>query len=113
MRTSIALSTLAAIFAASFCVSARGSDWPQFRGENHDGASSEKILESWPAGGLTEIWKTPLTDGFSSFAVADGKAFTLVARDVDGAKQEVCVALDANTGKELWAMPLGVAKYDG
>ena len=55
----------------------------------------------------------PLTDGFSSFAVADGKAFTLVTREVEGAKQEVCMALDAKTGKELWAMPLGIAKYDG
>ena len=42
-----------------------------------------------------------------------GQAFTLVKREVDGADQEVCLALDANTGNELWAVPLGMAKYDG
>jgi outer membrane protein assembly factor BamB len=32
---------------------------------------------------------------------------------VDGADQEVLIALDAATGKELWSAPLNVAKYDG
>src|SRR5262249_47491873 len=62
--------------------------------------------------GLRALWKVPLKDGFSALTVGDGKAFTLVLREVDGADQEVCVALDASSGKELWAMPLGVAKYD-
>ncbi|MDB6110276.1 MAG: outer rane biosis protein [Pedosphaera sp.] len=85
----------------------------QYRGPNHNGASSEQILKAWPSSGLRQLWKTPLTDGFSGFTVGQGKAFTLVAREVEGARQEVCVALDANTGKELWAAPLGIAKYDG
>jgi outer membrane protein assembly factor BamB len=54
-----------------------------------------------------------LTDGFSSLVTGDGKAFTLVDRTMDGAKQEVCVALDGTTGKEVWATPLGIAKFDG
>jgi hypothetical protein len=33
-------------------------------------------------------------------------------REIDGAQQETLVTLDANTGKELWAAPLGVVKYD-
>jgi outer membrane protein assembly factor BamB len=88
-------------------------DWSQYRGPNHDGTSSETILTSWPATGLTQIWKHPLTDGFSAITVGGGKAFTMVKREVDGADQEVCLALDANTGNELWAAPLGIAKYDG
>ena len=52
-------------------------------------------------------WKVPTTLGFSSFAVADGKAVTLIGRD----KQEYCVALDANSGQELWATKLGSAEY--
>lgn len=87
-------------------------DWTQYRGPNHDGSSPEKIMTSWPANGPHELWKAPLNDGFSSFAVGGGKAFTLVKRAVDGADQEVCVALDAGSGKELWAAPLGVARYD-
>ncbi len=88
-------------------------DWTQFRGPNHDGTSTEKILTAWPAAGLREIWKQPMKDGFSGITIGGGKAFTLVERDVDGAGQEVCVALDANSGNELWAAPLGVAGYDG
>src|SRR5580700_2312401 len=92
---------------------AAAADWPQFRGPNHDGSSPEKILTAWPSTGLPEIWKEPMTDGFSAITIGGGKAFTLETREIEGANQEVCVALDANTGKELWAALLGIAKYDG
>ncbi len=103
------------MFAVTALLAGRVSavEWTQFRGPNHDGSTPERILTSWPADGLRQIWKTPLQDGFSAITVGDGEAFTLVTRDVDGADQEVCVALDANTGKELWSQPLGVAHYDG
>jgi outer membrane protein assembly factor BamB len=104
---------LAAALAGTFCYAAGAADWPQFRGPNHDGSSPEKILTAWPAAGLRQIWKQPMTDGFSTITLGGDRAFTLEARDVNGAQQEVCVALDANTGRELWAVPLGIAKYDG
>jgi len=91
----------------------QAADWTQFRGPNHDSTSTEKIQKQWPAGGPRQLWKAPLTDGFSSFTVSRGRAFTLVQRSIDGANQEVCVALNADTGKELWAVSLGIAKYDG
>jgi outer membrane protein assembly factor BamB len=94
------------------CAAARAGDWPQYRGPDHDGISSEHILTAWPAAGPRRVWKVPLTDGFSTITIGGGRAFTLVARDVDGARQEVCLALDAETGAELWATPLGVARYD-
>jgi outer membrane protein assembly factor BamB len=94
-------------------ISCHAVDWSQYRGPNHDGVSLEKIGRTWPTGGPRQVWKTSTTDGFSSFAVASGKAFTLETRQIDGAKQEVCVALDATNGQELWATPLGIAKYDG
>jgi outer membrane protein assembly factor BamB len=104
---------LAAALAGALFFRADAGDWPQFRGPNHDGSSPEKILTSWPVGGLREVWKQPMTDGFSAISVGGGRAFTLETREVDGAQQEVCVALDAKSGKELWAVPLGIAKYDG
>jgi outer membrane protein assembly factor BamB len=104
---------IAIALSATLAARVQAVDWSQYRGPNHDGTSSETILTSWPATGLTQIWKHPLTDGFSAITVGGGKAFTLVKREVDGADQEVCLALDANTGKELWAVPLGIAKYDG
>jgi outer membrane protein assembly factor BamB len=103
---------LVAGLALTAAGSVPGADWTQYRGSNHDGSSPEKIALSWPDGGPRRLWKIPLSDGFSSFATGGGKAFTLVERMVDGAREEVCVALDANDGRELWASPLGIAKYD-
>ena len=44
--------------------------------------------------------------------VSQGRAYSLVLRSVEGADQEVCVAMDADTGKELWAAPLGTIKLN-
>lgn len=49
---------------------------------------------------------------FGSFAVSGGKAFAFIQRSVGGTDREVALALDAATGKELWAVPLGKATYD-
>jgi outer membrane protein assembly factor BamB len=89
------------------------ADWPQFRGPSLNGTTPETIATAWPAGGPKQVWRAPVNLGFSSFAVAGGKAYTLVLRPVDNVNNEVCVALDADSGKELWAAPLGFAKYDG
>ena len=107
MKLQIALLLLCLKF--SICA----ADWPQYRGPNHDGSTSEKIAKQWPADGPKQLWKVPLHDGFSSITVSEGRAFTLVKRSLDGADREVCVALDANSGKELWAVPLGISKYQG
>jgi outer membrane protein assembly factor BamB len=107
------IAALAVAVASLLPCRAQAADWTQFRGPDHDGSSSEKILMKWPDAGLRQIWKVPLRDGFSAFTVGGGKVFTLVAREVDGAEQEVCVALDANSGRELWSVPLGIAKYEG
>jgi len=111
-RQSFIFTLTTALAGASAC-EVGAADWSQFRGPNHDGTSAEKILTVWPGTGPQAIWKEPMTDGFSAITLGDGKAFTQEAREVNGATQEVCVALDANTGRELWAVPLGIAKYDG
>ncbi len=103
---------------AATCVvgylSASATDWPVYRGPNHDGISQEKwVATAWPAAGPKSVWKTPTPGGFSSITVAGGHAYTIVGRPVDGANLEVLVALDAATGKELWAAPLSPSKYDG
>jgi outer membrane protein assembly factor BamB len=85
----------------------RAADWPQYRGPNQDGCSTEKV--SWPAGGPKVVWKAPTPNGLSSFAVSGGKVYTQISRD----ERELCVALDAATGKELWTADVGVGKYDG
>jgi outer membrane protein assembly factor BamB len=88
-------------------------DWSQYRGSSGDGISAETVPSGWPGDGPKRLWTAKTAAGFSSMAVAGGKAFTLVAREADGKLAEVCVAFDAATGKELWATGIGPAKYRG
>lgn len=94
-----------------FGISTFAGDWGQYRGPSHNGISTESIAK-WPDAGPKQLWKVPMNAGFSSISVAEGIASTLVLREKDGAPREHVVALDANTGKELWAAPLAVGKYD-
>ena len=89
------------------------ADWPQYRGPDHNGVSTERILQQWPAGGPRRLWKKPLPDGFGSFAVSQGRAYTSVKRRIGAEPQEVFVALNADTGEELWATPVGVSAREG
>jgi outer membrane protein assembly factor BamB len=86
-------------------------EWPQYRGPQTADVSAERI--AWSAPAPKCLWRVPAPAGFSSFSVSQGKAFTVVSRDQAGVLSEVCVALDARTGKELWATPTGVANYPG
>jgi outer membrane protein assembly factor BamB len=88
------------------------ADWPQFRGPNYDGTTAETIRTAWPDEGPQVLWKAELGPSFGSFAVSGGKAFAYVQRKVAGEDKEVAVALDADTGKELWAVPLGRPVFD-
>lgn len=73
--------------------------WTNFRGPKRDGNYEEKpVLTSWPANGLTALWKQPVGLGYASFSVADGRAYTIEQRR----GQEVVAAYDVNTGRELW-----------
>jgi outer membrane protein assembly factor BamB len=91
----------------------RAADWPQYRGPTHDGISPESINVPWPAAGPKLIWKVPTPNGFSSFTVSGGEAFTQVSRDIGGVAREVVVAMDAGTGKELWWAAVDRAQYQG
>ena len=74
--------------------------WTNFRGPKRDGKYDETpVSTNWPANGLPIIWKQPVGVGHSSFAVADGKAYTIEQRR----NQEVVAAYDLGTGRELWA----------
>lgn len=102
----------AGTLSALLSVAASAGDWPQYRGVSWNGTTAES-MPAWPANGPSVVWKAALGPGFSSFTVVGGKAYTIITREIEGAKREVCVALDAKNGKELWAAPLGMAKYDG
>jgi outer membrane protein assembly factor BamB len=56
------------------------------------------LLAKWPEGGPRQLWRTKLTGGFSSMAVADGRLFTMTKVD----NQEIVVCHDAASGREIW-----------
>ena len=90
--------TTTIVFLA-IALSASAEDWPRWRGPRQDGISQETgLLKEWPEGGPKQLWSAPLSGGFSSVVVADGKLFTQTKKD----SQEIVLCLDAATGKELW-----------
>ena len=89
---------LAGVLAVAFCANA--SDWPQHRGPNRDGISTETgLLAVWPAGGPRMVWTSKgAGEGYSSVAIANGRLYTQ-GRRTDG---QFVFAFDAGTGKRIW-----------
>lgn len=83
--------------------SARGADWPQFRGPNRDGLSKETgLLKTWPKDGPEKLWAVAnLGLGYGTPSVAGGKIFGLGTRD----GKDGVWALAESDGKELWFTP--------
>jgi outer membrane protein assembly factor BamB len=79
------------------------ADWPQFLGPSRNGISAETgLLESWPASGAKEVWRTAGGVGMSGLAISRGRVVTLVQNE----GQQWLVALDAKTGKQQWQTAL-------
>ena len=91
--SSIALLSLAIVAAGS---AQRESGWPGFRGAHRDGVYREPVRLEWA--GLVPMWKKKVGGGRASFAIAEGRAFTIEQRQ----KNEVVAAYDVMTGRELW-----------
>ena len=73
-------------------------DYPQWRGQNRDGAASGFTApESWPEA-LVRKWKVNVGEGYATPLVVGNIVYTFTRRDGD----EVMSALDAASGKELW-----------
>src|SRR4051812_40120893 len=70
------------------------SDWPCFRGPNHNGISPDnlKLLPNGPK----QIWEARVTSGHASLAIVAGRLYTFGT----GADNLAC--LDATSGDVLW-----------
>jgi outer membrane protein assembly factor BamB len=81
------------------------ADWPQWRGPDRTDVSKETgLLKTWPQGGPKRLWLYENAgNGYSGPSISNGKYFTIGTRDGN----ECIIALDANTGKELWIAKLG------
>ena len=80
-------------------------DWPQWRGVYRDGKSAETGLQQkWTAEGPALRWKrTDLGTGYSSPSIVDGRVYVQTTRG----EEEFTLALDEQTGEEVWSAPIG------
>ncbi len=82
IKTSIAF-IISILLISSLCPA---GEWPQFRGPNRDGKSTETgLMKKWPQGGPEQLWSVEgLGIGFSSVAVAKGFVYTTGMIDGEG-----------------------------
>ena len=89
--------------------------WPQFRGPNRDGISTEamSITRSWGAGEPRELWGQDLGEGYAGATVLGGRVFVM---DYDRTnRQDALRCLSLADGQELWryAYPVVVKRHNG
>jgi outer membrane protein assembly factor BamB len=98
-----------AVLALGITGEAQATDWPRFRGAELSATSPDQSLDRWPTNGLGLVWRVPSTvaGGYGSFAVSEGKVFTLRNLLTNSQPKEFCVALDAVSGAQVWATALG------
>ncbi len=95
---------MAALLAVSSLASASDNDWPGLRGPRHDGSVPGALAASEGAG-FALAWRAALGAGYSSVAVAHGRAVTCFS---DG-QNDVAAAFDSRTGRELWRYAIAPA----
>lgn len=79
------------------------SDWPNFRGPNHDGISTETGFSTkWPKTGPRELWQRVVGAGFSSFAIVGDRLYTCGTVD----QRQSLFCLNASTGEIIWKQDL-------
>ncbi len=105
-----------ALLSGSLCLLACGLSaaefsWPQWRGPDRTDVSQETgLLREWPESGPKLVWTFEDAGvGYSSFAVVDGKLYTLGARN----QTEFILCLDLADARELWAAELGPQLKNG
>jgi outer membrane protein assembly factor BamB len=83
------------------------AEWPQWRGPNRDGlAAGVAAPSAWPKE-LKPLWKVTVGVGHSSPLVSGGVIYQFARQG----EEEVLLALDATTGKELWRAGTVPAPY--
>jgi len=91
------LHVLAAFVLFGAWTAADPADWPGLWGASRNGEAAAPPA-SLPAA-AKELWRRPVTGGYSEVAIAGGRAVSMELRD----GQDFVVALDAATGREQWS----------
>lgn len=105
MQTNVSISA-ALMLAVGAAAPGLASDWPQWRGPNRNGISTETgLLQAWPEGGPKLRWKvTDLGMGYSTPVVVGQRLYLLANEGVDN---EFVQAHATTDGRRLWRTRLG------
>ncbi len=84
----------------------RASDWPQWRGPERNGISSETgLLQEWPKAGPKMLWEIKdLGSGYAAPAVQGERLYALGSEGLD---DEFVQARSVQDGRRLWRTHLG------
>jgi outer membrane protein assembly factor BamB len=89
-----------AVVLPAHAAGGRDGQWPQWGGPNRDfTVETTGLAEKWPQDGPRKLWYRELGDGYSSIVVDGGLLYTMHRTG----ETELTVALDASTGKTVWA----------
>ena len=102
--TRIALLLMLTSLSSASLVQAR--DWPQWRGPERTGISTETgLLKEWPKDGPKLLWQLKdIGSGYSTPAVVGDRLYLL---SNEGLENEFVQALNVQDGKRIWSTRLG------
>jgi hypothetical protein len=106
-RCRMRFQALFAAVAVTLCWrSATAVDWPQWRGPDRTGLSTETgLLPEWPSQGPKLLWQVKdIGDGYSTPAVVGDRLYLLANRGID---DEFVQALGAQDGQQVWTVRIG------
>jgi outer membrane protein assembly factor BamB len=97
------------VIGTGFYCTAEAADWPNWRGPNYDGISSETGWSSaWPEGGPKLPWKASIGAGYCSISVSKGRAYTMG----NIGNRDILYCFDAKTGNEIWKQSYACRLFD-
>ncbi len=87
-------------------LAAGAADWPQWRGPDRTGISSEQgLLKEWPADGPKLVWQLKdIGDGYSTPSVAGDRLYVMSNRGMD---DEFVQCLATKDGQQIWSVRVG------
>jgi len=120
-KTTFILSVIIIVTLAA--MQAQAGDWPNYRGANYDGISTETDWQSgWSGKAPKVLWEKSVGTGFSSITalgkIIPFRTFQAPKKTKKKVKnQDVVYCFDAKTGEEIWKhaydCPLGDKLYEG
>lgn len=92
-------------------LSADAAEWFQYLGPNGDSSTPESVRTNWAELPPRTVWRKPIGQGFSGITTGGGRIYTQAKRARNVVDRELCLALNADTGEEIWRVDVGAAQY--